>query len=136
MNKKRYYRLLNEYERISRQREFNQNFYDIDRFMELRRILIKQYSYSLKLITDEIIICKKQFHNGNWFAEKRICELEKCRYMHGKLLDKIENKEMIAKEDYENSFFEVKILGVFTRSQVLIYMLVISLIYFIYNMSS
>lgn len=107
MKKKKYYSLLEEYKAIIAQMKFNQKFYDRNRLNEI----VKELEIKISIIIKDIerarvsIIFQYQIDyydllNLNYWRR------EKQRL--NSLLIKIQNREYIENEDYENTYHKIR----------------------------
>lgn len=118
MNKRKYYRLMSEYESIAKQKEYNDYFYDRTSFEDIRKELCKSLEDMCK--KTETYIIHQRFYiaeKGNFWELAEIHELEKNLKRCHMLLSKIKNAEIIQKADYEKTFWEMRFFGIFTFKQ-------------------
>ncbi len=114
MKEKKYYNLFNEYQTLISQKEFNEVYYDKNLFIELKGSLLKQLDVFEREIKYEIICDKKRYSQSSILKLKYLKEIKD-------LQSKIKREEKITKDDYENTYFNIKFLGLFTTYQMLIF---------------
>ncbi len=107
MKKKKYYSLLEEYKAIIAQMKFNQKFYDRNRLNEIVKeleikigIIIKDIERARLSIIFQYKIDYYDLLNLNYWRR------EKQRL--SSLLIKIQNREYIENEDYENTYHKIR----------------------------
>ena len=112
--KSTYYKQLAEYMQLAEQRKYNEVFYDKKRFEWLQSALCKRLERQLLRVD---YMKMERFFNFNmkYAPEKIICFSRKTEY----LLEKISLGESITESDFEGSYLEELILGIFTVPQML-----------------
>lgn len=106
MNKKKFLNLIQEYQIIIDDREFNPNFYNEKRLNELKEIISRQ-----------LIIYKM-----------RCPPLSELEYTYAAILQKIRAGESIEGYDYEKCYIEFYV-GPLTLKQLKILMIIFTLLY-------
>lgn len=110
MNEKKYYELIEEYNRLVNEKKFNPEYFTQDkqeRFAKLRELLLYEVRY-FKSMQEALIL------HGHLSL--------KTKESLGKLLileKQLDEGAKLEKEYYKNSWFEEVYFGYFTRTQVL-----------------
>ncbi len=107
VKKKKYYSLLEEYKQITEQMKFNQNFYDRDKLNKIAKELEIKISAIIKRIKRTRISIVLQ-NEMNYHELLELNHLKREEQRLNALLIKIQNREYIENEDYENTYHTIR----------------------------
>lgn len=110
MNEKKYYELIEEYNRLVNEKKFNPEYFTQDkqeRFAKLRELLLYEVRYFKSM--------QEALGMKGYSVEKRKVSLNKLDVLENQL----EEGEELENTSYENSWFEEVYFGYFKRKQIL-----------------
>lgn len=131
MNRKTYYKLLEEYQDLISRKHFNPYLCERSRLDELKKRFGNEPGKFLRVRAIDAEEHAKHFMLGSsalLWVESEVGELERLV----SLAEKIESEVSVEKADYEGTYYEAKFIAGLTLPQFLIVLLVSVAIYLIY----
>lgn len=130
MKKKKYYSLLEEYKTIIAQMKFNQKFYDRNRLNEI----VKELEIKIGIIIKDIERARLSIilqYKIDYYDLLNLNYWKRENQRLNTLLIKIQNREYIENEDYENTYHKIRsyVFHCVPVSLVLFLMLLILVLY-------
>lgn len=127
MTEKRYYEEWEKYNDISKRKAFNDLFYDKEGFECVKKSLLRELKSMYIELENEVFYKQKKAREAGYRyqAEKLLAHASKI----SALIGKIENEECVEKEEYLDTYFEMKFFGILNAWQmiVLVFFVVIAL---------
>ena len=116
MNRKKYYRLLEEYNEIISKKQFNAYLCDQSELEKIKEQLVKEIRKFITYVTAEMILEEKRLAKAKLPFEKPLKSsrsqwMQEKRNKLGALHQKIQREESLLREEYENTYSRPLILS-------------------------